>query len=314
MSKEFALLKASGQLESYLSRERYNLDKMRDNPRVSQSLFETKAGHLNELVDILNRLFGTMVGVSNTEDPLFARYRIADDTEEFDTGLDYVIPDEISDTDKESIQREPVEPIEPVEPVEPVSEEPPEQWELDGYASYEDWLKDKELETLNQRDDLDITDLPALSERRMTTALEEYERFAKEDISEYDPEADEPVSVIGRDVEDDEGDAPSEPDEVEAVERPTQNVDYMTRTLDNLPIDKDPTQIADVQTAVERDDGKAHTGVNIDVRSQMSGRSRTVVDDVIDAELNKLLGRSIGETVESTNDEEDGADEPADDE
>lgn len=78
MSKQFALLKVTGNVSNYLSRERYMLTKMKLNDRVTDSFFESKVKQYNELVDLFNVLF--RIQSDEQMDRLFEAYSIENDS------------------------------------------------------------------------------------------------------------------------------------------------------------------------------------------------------------------------------------------
>ena len=305
MSREFALLKASRELENYLSRERYTLDKMQDNDRITTDFFESKVKHYNHLVNTLNDLFATMIGSTNPKERLFVLYQTAD---ALDVEVD--VPVSVNHVDKppETHGDEPVEPDEPV----PEEEEEPDDmpdWQREGYPSYNDWLVAKERESIEQPDDLDVSVNAGLSEHRMTKALQEYNESVEEDISEYNPDEDTPVSVLDTDPVSDLAVDDDGLTEDLYVSRPTENVDYLTHTADDTRIDRDPTQIVDVQTAVERDGEKSRRGVDIDVKSYTKLARDTTISGILDDELDKLLGKTTQPVETSQVDDDDVSDD-----
>lgn len=297
MSKEFAMLSATRRLEKYLSRESFNLKRMEKNPKVPISLFQTKAEHYNELIDTLNELFGALSDSPASE--LFQRYEslslndsahYAPDDGMDDDGFDdeAVSPAPVTDTsstrpeldaklaDDDASEDAPAEPEQP-------------EWQRDGYASYEDWLNDKEAARAETPTDLSVGVNVSLSKRRAEEALDEYKKTSEQDIASYVPENDKPVSVL--------------PDE-----RPTEDLNYLNHTVDNVRVDNDPTQIAAVQTAVERDAEGARKGTDIDVGSYLYESNEPVVPDLLGDEIRQLQGAAAFEP-ETEDDQPENADE-----
>lgn len=322
MTKEFAMLQASRQLEGYLAQERYNLNRMNLNDNVSNEFLAVKVDSYNGLVTTLNHLFTVLTGVSS---PLFERYSMEDDEEMVIVPLpSYVsetiamgapvnmispamvslstpaegiaeamttlgvaerVDDSINDEESgsptdEEIERE----IEAREAEDEMNREVP-NWVADGYASYESWVADKELETAATRDDADVVVDVGLSKYRVDKILTDYSESTEQDIDTYVPEDDVPVSVFPSETPaDDDGD----PD------RSTRDLRYLNHTADNTLLDTDPAQITRVTTAVEREgvDGSRGPAIDIDSYSYQPSND-SLVDSLITDELNKLRKTSI---------------------
>lgn len=322
MSKQFAMLTATRRLDNYLSRERYNLNRMKDNERVPYSLFETKVNHYNELVRALNDLFGAL---AESTELLFEPYElepISDET--FTVSAPYTYDSSVDEAVSEPEYREEVNVQAEPEPkrdfgfdeddVDDVDDSDDfdddenenddeddnlEQWQRDGYSSYDEWLVDKEAESVEVPDDLSVGLNTSLSRYRADKALSDYRLTSKHDITEYNPEDDEPVSVLPIDDE---------------YERPTADLRYLNHTPDNVRVDDDPTQIASVKTAVELDGERARRGADIDVSSFVYQTDKAVESDILDDEIKKLMtnqehttdedGFPVDEEVESYHDED----------
>lgn len=278
MTKQFAMLHATKGLEDYLSRERYNLDKMADNNRVTQSFFDSKVLHFNRLVDTLNQLFATLS--DSPSSMLFDRYETdSEDEVEFHNA----------------------------------SFTPPNIYGQPSFA------QEVDLETVATKEDMvHVTSEPLvgsvdtdLSKQRAQAALDEYKETAERDVSTYLPEDDEPVDVMytGKvedeqteyeddtsdveiaDVRDDEEVSESETDDDAESEDEEDAFDshYYSHTVDNVPVDfsGDPTQIATVETAVERYGKETNQGTDIDVSGFMyksSDADDSFFDNLIDSE------------------------------
>lgn len=315
MSKEFAMLTATRHLENYLSRENYNLSRMSENDRVPSSLFEKKVGQHNELVDILNTLFASLTDSASSE--LFPRFVI--EVDEADEPVFTVIPEvegvSVSEEFEESAPVEQVpfhpqavavtETIETTE-TEKLNEETEEEpaWTTEGYESEDAWLADKETECVQfSGDDLTVGVNDAMSRHRAGQALDEYNETSVRDIASYLPEDDRPVNVLPSDdseeEETSEGYAEVESEgyyeeEQESEEILNENEEgitdytYLDHTVDNVRVDNDPTQIAGVETAVERYGENARQGTDIDVSSFVYQSEPSVVDSLISEDIKQL--------------------------
>lgn len=262
MSKEFSMLIASRRLEKHLSREHYNLERMSENERVPQTLFETKVAHYNELVDTLNQLFGSL---TNSKEQLFSRYELVTP----DGGLVTTVP-----TPHDTV----VDGMEFVESeiavaTETIVEQDIPEWQAEGYESYEEWALNKDVEGLEIQDDMSIGVSASVSQYRAGQALNEYQETSAQDITTYSPEDDVAVSVLPQ----------------EESMRPTEDLRYLNHTADGTRVDNNPIQITDVQTAVELDYEKARKGTDIDVaRFIHSSDGVIVADDLIGDDISKL--------------------------
>jgi hypothetical protein len=279
MSKHFAMLTATRRLENHLSRENYNLNRMAENDRIPYSLFEKKVDHHNELVDALNDLFASLT--ESPESKLFSHYLI-DPVE--DEAFTVVNPPE-----QEDIEEEPAPDAAPVEPIpvgsgreETEEEGEPDEpavplWESEGYESYDAWLQDKEAEFA--QDDLSLSVNDAMSRYRAQQALNEYSETSERDIATYLPEDDSPVNVLPSN----EGEGEYSEEDISATD-----YNYLDHTVDNVRVDSDPTQIAGVETAVERYGENARRGTDIDVSSFLYQSAGSVVDDLINDDIEQL--------------------------
>lgn len=324
MSKEFAMLNAARKLESYVSRERYNIDKMKANHRVPESLYVTKAQQFNELLDTLNALYGSLIdGASELfNDHYIQLPQDAEDDDQYDT-TDYSVVDDAPVMPAESevvtlLQTPPVEESQP--------EPEPEQWQLDGFDSYDAWLALKEVESSEIANDLDMSVSVETSKHKASVALDAYDASKEQDIVDYDVEGDTPPDVLDDEDEDvdddlvehddnddlveydDEYDDPDEDidddwdssddlvDETSDVDdddgddhkRPTEGLEYMHYTQENIRVDNDPIQIASVKTAVEIEGAAGQRGTDIDVDAfsySEQPRNEFNVDDILGVEL-----------------------------
>ncbi|MGX1195848.1 hypothetical protein [Metabacillus sp. SLBN-84] len=267
MSKQFAMLTATRRLENHLSRESYNLTRMADNDRIPHSLFTKKVAHHNELVDALNDLFASLTDSPTSK--LFSSY--------FHTSDEGLVPDiESEDAPPSLVVQEVFEFI-----PQPAAEPEVPLWKTEGYESRESWLADKEAEFVQSPDDLTLGVNDAMSRYRAEQALTEYSETSERDIATYLPEEDTPVSVLPLDEEDEE--FGSDSNEVTAAD-----YNYLDHTVDNVRVDSDPTQIAGVETAVERYGENARKGTDIDVSSYLYQPGGFVIDDLIDDDIERL--------------------------
>lgn len=318
MSKHFAMLNATRRLENYLSRENYNLNRMSENDRIPISLFEKKVEHYNELVTALNELFASLTDSPSSE--LFARYAL--DGEEAEVPVFTIIPgqepaeeyegsapaEQVPFYPQAAAVTETTEINEGNETEETEKSEDP-AWITEGYESVDVWLADKEAECVQfSGDDLSLSVNDAMSRYRAEQALDEYSETSVRDIASYLPEDDSPVNVLPSDddneeqasevVEDDkyDGVVDSEDEYEEETEVPlNENEDvpvtdyaYLDHTVDNVRVDNDPTQIAGVETAVERYGENARQGTDIDVSSFLYRSEPSVVDSLISEDIKQL--------------------------
>lgn len=119
----------------------------------------------------------------------------------------------------------------------------------------------------------------AMSRYRAQQALNEYSETSERDIATYLPEDDSPVNVLPSSEE--EGEDSPEP-------IPATDYTYLDHTVDNVRVDSDPTQIAAVETAVERYGENARRGTDIDVSSFLYQSAGSVVDDLINEDIEQL--------------------------
>lgn len=270
------MLNAARKLEGYVSRERYNLEKMKSNYKVPYSLYETKARQFNELLDTLNGLYGALM---DGADEVFSEHFIQFDDDGAESETTYDDEYSVIATSAPVDAAGPAYVVTQAAAPEPEPEPEPElaQWQQDGFDSYESWLATKEVESAEIADDLDIGLSVEVSMHQADEALSEYDSEKTQDITTYDAEADAPPDVMGEswdktvpeEQESDEPDAQastadSVPDDDYGM-RSTENLDYMHRTQDNVRVDNDPTQIALVKTAVELEGDAAHKGAEIDI-------------------------------------------------
>lgn len=298
MTKQFAMLHATKGLEDYLSRERYNLDKMADNNRVTQSFFDSKVLHFNRLVDTLNQLFATLS--DSPSSLLFDRYETDSEDEVEFHNASFTPPPNIY-----------------------------------GQPSFAQEVNLEAVATKEVTSDSLVGSVDTeLSKQRAQAALDEYKETAERDVSSYLPEDDEPVDVMytGKEeatpdeedissdeevsVQDHADDEDSE-ESVEGIEE-DHNEDeddafdshYYSHTVDNVPVDfsGDPTQIATVETAVERYGKESNQGADIDVSGFMYKSSDTdssFFDNLIDSEDLADLQTVDAESDDSETDDSD---------
>lgn len=322
MSKEFAMINAARKLESYVSRERYNIDKMKTNHRVPESLYVTKAQQFNELLDTLNTLYGSLIdGASELFDDHYIQIsQDVEDDVQYDT-TDYSVVDDAPVMPMESevvtlVQTPAVEESQP----EPEPEQM--QWQLDGFDSYDAWVALKEVESSEIANDLDISVSVEASKYKAGVALDTYDASKEQDIVDYDVEGDTPPDVLDdEDVDDDDlvehddedydddelydpdediddetdssddrvDEAPDvDVDDGDGYKRPTEGLEYMHYTQENIRVDDDPTQIASVKTAVEIEGAEGQRGTDIDVDAfsySEQSHSEFNVDDILGVDL-----------------------------
>ncbi|WP_218190789.1 hypothetical protein [Evansella clarkii] len=304
MSKHFAMLNAARRLENHLSRENYNLNRMAENERISLSLFKKKVDHHNELVDALNDLFASLADSPSSK--LFNRYVIHDPETELLTIEEEpevsFIPEVTEDeeetvTDEQPPFDERVTTIAEPEPESKEADDPDEPvWQSEGYDSYEAWLADKDTESVQYSDDLSLSVNDVMSRYRAEQALSEYSETSERDIASYLPEEEVPANVLPH-----EGEQTYEEDEDqnEAAdgEFSATNYNYLDHTVDNVRVDNDPTQIAGVETAVERYGENARQGTDIDVSTFLYQSEPAVVDDLIRDDIEQLHAPQEAETV-----------------
>lgn len=286
MSKHFAMLTATRKLENHLSRESYNLNRMAENDRIPYSLLQTKVDHHNGLVDALNDLFASL-----TESPsskLFSYHTLSVVDDESFTVVAEVESDEgdsVSDDQVSEIQPAPVTEEFGKDDTDEDEQEDSEPkiplWQSEGYETYDAWLADKEAEFA--QDDLTLGVNDGMSRHRAQQALEEYSETSDRDIATYLPEDDHPVNVLPATDEDESSD-----ENIEATD-----YNYLDHTVDNVRVDNDPTQIAGVETAVERYGENARKGTDIDVSSFLYQSQGTLVDDLISEDIERLQGTQV---------------------
>lgn len=280
MSKDFAMLNASRKLEKYLTHEYEILESLSKNINIPFESFEIKVDHYNYLVNTLNELFGILSDSPSSQ--LFTHYELKERVEL--TNDDPISTEEtFSDSPVIEVQEEPVR-LQVKERIEFSSdnqedENPSDEsfippWEAAGYESQEQWLDDKEKESAEIVDDLSLNVNVGLSQHRAEQALTEYDETSDRDISTYLPEEDEPVNVL--------------PFNESNNERPTEDLNYLNHTVDNIRVDNDPIQIAGVETAVEREGEKGRKGTEIDVSEFTYKSERVIVNNLIDEDIMQL--------------------------
>jgi hypothetical protein len=294
MSKQFTLLNAARRLENYLSRDNYNLNRMAENGGVPASLLKKKVDHHNDLVGTLNDLFANLSDSPSSE--LFSRCAIlgeVDETSRVSEKSDVPVMSELV-SDEETVSDDQTTLVgysphttEAEDQDEDLIEEEAEEpvWQSEGYETYDAWLADKDTEVVQCSDDLSLSVSEVLSRYRAQKALDEYSETSERDIASYLPEEDSPAHVLPSESgegEDDEEDVSSD----DAFS--TTDYNYLDHTVDNVRVDSDPTQIAGVETAVERYGKSAHQGTDIDVSNFLYQSEASVVDDLISDDIDQL--------------------------
>lgn len=340
--KQFALLQATRDLENYISRERYNLSKMKTNPNVPYSLFVTKVQHFNNLVKTLNQLFATLIGA---DDDLF--YPFVLDGEEIEE-FTYEEPTHINDMDvytDEGFTTDVEEPMydmeseheaeefEEKEGIESEESNNTNEFDMSIETEVEDDEQEFEFEIseevretiegdLDDFDDFDDGVQDEISMKSANDMLTDYERTSEQDITSYDPEEDEPAEVLHHIISDDDSeedeDDEKEPNGIGLLSE--ENIKYLNHTADNQRVNDDPIQIADTLTAVEKHGKDELKGT--DTRLTDLLESNTVsfdVDNIIKDDFDKLyVGRDeeldgdevdISDSEESLDEEHDVVDE-----
>lgn len=321
MTNDFALINSARQLESYVSREHYNIVKMKDNYKVPYALFETKAIHFNELLDTLNALYGSLI---EGADVLFAEHYIQlhsdDDANNNDDEDIYDTTDYSVTTDDSVVEISTPTEVESVihynnaeKPPEPVA--PPEQmqWQLDGFDSYESWVALKEVESAELTNDLDTIVSVEAAKHQAGEMLSEYDQTKTQDITNYDSEADTPPNVLDGNYDDDTSGYADDNDNVETEDqdrdevsdilgsdsdsdsdndanyRTTENLNYLNYTHDNVRVNDDPTQIASVVTAVEYEGEAGHKSADVGLDALIGNEDTESydIDDILGNDLTK---------------------------
>lgn len=287
MSKQFAMLTATRRLENHLSRESFNLNRMAENIRIPQSLLQTKVAHHNELVDALNDLFASLSDSPLSK--LFSYHDIPSLDEETFMVMNHENleeSDEVNEEESMVLEQETIEAIpthrEDDEAEQDASNPNLPLWQTEGYETHDAWLADKEAEFT--QDDLTLCVNDGMSRHRAERALAEYSETSERDIATYLPEDDHPVNVLPTASEGDE----SMGEVIEAAD-----YNYLDHTVDNVRVDSDPTQIAGVETAVERYGEIARRGTDIDVSSFLYQSEGTFVDDLISDDIERLQSSPV---------------------
>lgn len=178
-------------------------------------------------------------------------------------------------------------------------------WEAEGFSSREEYLTVKETERHILPDDLSMDLSHEVATHAADKVLDEYEQTTDQDITDYDSEEDTPVEVLDSleseeddlydrqqailpptlrvegelserlEAEAEEFDGPSSvtPEEPETEEFEPENDDlvqatdysYMTHTTENIRLNDDPVQIADVMTAVEAEGDAGHVSLDVGI-------------------------------------------------
>lgn len=169
MSKQFALIRNATRINDYLSRERYQLNKMQENPNVSSSLFKSKVRQFNELVASVNDLY--RLASDEVAESVFDAYVPGEGVGDLVAQTSYVAPPVIV---MDAAVAEDVPAPTTVDP-EPEPEPPTP---LGGQLDVEE------------------------SKQRAAGVLDEYSNTMVEDIADYDPEEHESPSVMPTDAVD----------------------------------------------------------------------------------------------------------------
>jgi hypothetical protein len=281
MSKQFAMLTATRRLEKHLSRESFNLHRMADNDRIPYSLLETKVAHHNELVNALNDLFASLSESPSSK--LFTYHNLPSLEEESFTVVSHAEADEEEHVSAEQVAFEIKPDLGDEEDGQDESEPDVPLWQSGGYDTYDAWLADKEAEFTQNDLTLGVND--GLSRHRAQQALDEYSETSERDIATYLPEDDHPVNVL-----------PSAGCDDESMDKTIDSTDYnyLDHTVDNVRVDSDPTQIAGVETAVERYGENARRGTDIDVSSFLYQSEGLLVDGLINDDIERLQRSPVG--------------------
>lgn len=292
MSKDFAMLIAARRLENYLSREQYSLKNMAENHRVSNELYEKKVSNYNELIATLNDLFSALAETPSSE--LFSPYTYGErNIETSDTVVVETKPvEKATQKEIEAVSSE-TETIKDDEPRETVKEDDEgegiPEWMAEGYTSKDAWLQDMNIASTHTPDDLTLGVNDGLSQHHADQALEEYNKTKTRDVAEYLPEDDAPVEVLARSVTEnitDEDESTSIEDARGVI---PDNYDYMHRTVDNVQVDSDPTQIAAVETAVERYGEDGRKGADINASQFINQSKGSLADELIGEDFDRLM-------------------------
>lgn len=276
MSKEFVLMQCATKLHDHLSRERYNLQKMWDNPNVSESLYATRVRQFNELAETLNVLYASQMGVSESLFDLHPPYE----------------PD--------AVAAEPVAPVVP-EPLPSFTPEPEPvigvDVAADGQNRADAVLKEyaasseQDIALHDPSDHVPVSVLPEPAHHEDTPDALDADDALEDELEDESDEVDaEPEDELEPD-EDEEPEEQPVPDAAGQEWLDTSSEfehggSYINHTPTGVRVDNDPTQIASVETAVERDGTKSYMGTSVDVGAYrgvptMAGN----MDDILENEL-----------------------------
>lgn len=276
MSKEFMMVQCATRFNEHLSRERFNLKKMWDNPNVSESLYVTRLNQFNELVSTLNALYSALTG---------------SDADMFAPEPDYA-PEPV-----ETYTPEPVVYAEP-EPVALVSSVDPTEGESRADAALREYEASSEqdiaLHDPSEHVPVSVLPEPVVRDTDDADAEDELDAGLDEEADDEpdDPREDDPYAED--DLEETEVVDEGVPTSGWLTDEPagTTGGSYITHTTAGVRVDNDPTQIAQVETAVERDNVSKYVGVGIDVTEYRGASASNGFDDVLDDDLANLrVGR-----------------------
>lgn len=202
----------------------------------------------------------------------------------------------------------------------------PTPWEAEGFSSREEYLTVKETERHILPDDLSMDLSHEVATHAADKVLDEYEQTTDQDIADYDSEEDAPVEVLDSldseeddlydrqqailpptlrvegellerlEAEAEEFDGPSSvtPEEAETEEPEPENDDlvqasdysYMTHTTENIRLNDDPAQIADVMTAVEAEGDAGHVSLDVGIDEY------TTNDTIDDIDMDDIFSKT----------------------
>lgn len=312
------MLQTTRDLENYVSRERYNLSKMRDNPNVPDSLLYTKVGHFNQLLSTLNNLFSVLMDV---DEDLFTYFTIGDDDYAPIEVFDDVSNDTAGirndvDTDTGEIYSDAN--LDDSNDMTPMLDDERTDSDENDNEEHDDVYVEQEHDDVQV--DPEVIDDGVDDEVSMRNAdemLTDYEQTSEQDITAYDPESDEPTEVLQHTVTDEEnGDIDEhEVDEDTGRLLSEENIRYLNHTADDARVNDDPMQIADVVTGVEKHESEI-TGTDTDIKSLLSeNNSLFDTEDIVKGDIDSLyISRDVRETDEENDEREINVqDEPADD-
>lgn len=281
---------------------------MSENDRVSDSFLISKVEHYNDLVGTLNDLFS---GLAGSAESLFETYVIEyeeDPIVEYDTSYSHNRHNN-SVLNDAGVQQE----LQHDVASDHAGESSTDLTERD--------LSDNSItdttEVVDAEPSTDYVDkLSEESTERMNEVLEEYQSNVSLDISLRDPEEDKPISVM--DAEEDEVSDDSEQGVVQTETlEPSEGVsasdddsskshgyEYMKLTADDQVVNKDPMQIVDVMTAVEKEGITGRKSHDIPMEDVLSHNihSTPLFDNVIDDELSSQMVNVPAESLSGSDD------------